>query len=158
MRPSLHALSFSLVTFLLSHPAYAGPFFMGLGDLPGGDFRSSAIDVSDGGSVVAVTGRTALGAQAAQWTGAGGLDRLGALPGGVSSSAFGLSSDGSTIVGFSQNEAFRWTAADGMLGLGSLGGSTARGVSASGEVVVGATGQGPFRWTEAAGNLRFMSE
>jgi probable HAF family extracellular repeat protein len=57
------------------------------------------------------------------------------------------------------NEAFRWTQATGMVGLGDLPGgsfqSDARGVSADGSVVVGygnsGTGFQAFRWTQATG-------
>ncbi len=50
---------------------------------------------------------------------------LGDLPGGsFSSIAYGISEDGSTVVGQgrsgSGNEAFRWTSGMGMLGLGDL--------------------------------------
>jgi probable HAF family extracellular repeat protein len=114
---------------------------------------------------------------------------LGYLPGGGPtatgwsaghSSARGVSADGSVVVGYSasanslnqpwqgsplQNdaysgfEAFVWTAADGMVGLGDLAGgyfdSRASGVSADGRVVVGSgtSAQGPeaFRWNSATG-------
>jgi probable HAF family extracellular repeat protein len=92
---------------------------------------------------------------------------LGDLPGGsFDSVAYGISADGTTVVGasrieFSDNpEAFRWTAADGMVGLGFLpnGGTYTFGsaVSADGSVVVGyGNGAGPgsraFRWTEFGG-------
>lgn len=51
---------------------------------------------------------------------------LGDLPGSVFQSiAHGVSADGSTVVGWSWSalgaEAFRWTAATGMFGLGLLG-------------------------------------
>lgn len=71
---------------------------------------------------------------------------LGALPGATfGSEAFGISADGSVIVGRSDSaagrQAFRWTAAGGMLGLGDLSGGTfeslARSISADGSVVVG---------------------
>jgi len=94
---------------------------------------------------------------------------LGDLPGGSTySKAFGVSADGSTVVGESKStsgsnelEAFRWTALDGMQGLGDLSGgifrSYAYGVSADGSVVVGtgsstasADGQA-FRWTVDTG-------
>jgi probable HAF family extracellular repeat protein len=88
---------------------------------------------------------------------------LGTL-GGNGSWASGVSADGSVVVGEAQNaawqwRAFRWTAADGMRDLGTLGGdwSQAWGVSADdGSVVVGwarnAAGQPrAFRWTAAGG-------
>ncbi|MFM6373314.1 MAG: hypothetical protein ACKPH1_05120 [Microcystis panniformis] len=80
----------------------------------------------------------AVPAQAASFQG------LGGLPGSFSSSANGVSADGSVVVGSSNigngNEAFRWTQATGMVGLGNLSGwnsSSASGVSADGSVVVG---------------------
>src|ERR1700690_176050 len=50
---------------------------------------------------------------------------LGVLPGSVSSTAFGISGDGSVIVGVSvdtanHDHAFRWTQATGMVDLGTL--------------------------------------
>jgi probable HAF family extracellular repeat protein len=105
--------------------------------------------------------------------GAPGSDRawfrgLGDLPGGaVESYARAVSADGQTVVGQSvskrsgwNGEAFVWSSADGMIGLGSFDHSDsyeseAWGVSADGEVVVGSGaihdhGQA-FRWTAAEG-------
>ncbi len=95
---------------------------------------------------------------------------LGDLPGGsISSSASGVSADGSVVVGNSNStsgtEAFRWTSGGGMVGLGDLAGgsfsSQADGVSADGSVVVGdssgASGNEAFVWTEAAG-MRGLSD
>ena len=68
---------------------------------------------------------------------------LGFLPGGNTSLARGVNADGTVVVGqaiVGQGQAFRWTAASGMVGLGFLpGGNTslARGVNADGTVVVG---------------------
>jgi probable HAF family extracellular repeat protein len=90
-----------------------------------------------------------------------GLGDLGGGP--ISSSAHGVSADGSVVVGrgngASDGEAFRWTAGAGMLGLGDLPGGTfesqASGVSAYGSVVVGnsrsASGNEAFRWTAGGG-------
>ncbi len=87
---------------------------------------------------------------------------LGTL-GGRESKAWGISADGSVVVGEAENparqrRAFRWTAAGGMQHLGTLGGywSEARGVSADGSVVVGraenaARRSRAFRWTAARG-------
>lgn len=71
--------------------------------------------------------------------------------------AFSASFDGSVVVGYSGNEAFRWDGS--MHGLGGAGGgsvSRAWGVSADGSVVSGALGPagGPlqaFRWTQPTG-------
>ncbi len=66
-----------------------------------------------------------------RWTAEGGMQSLGSLPlnpnfpGIPTSIAHGVSADGSVIVGISTapggREAFRWTAASGMQGLGHLG-------------------------------------
>lgn len=91
---------------------------------------------------------------------------LGVLSGGNNSWAYGVSGDGTTVVGCSQStpgpQAFRWTADEGMIGLGDLpgGGHTSRGtrVSTDGSVVVGnawyqgeCTRTHAFRWTAAEG-------
>ncbi len=97
-----------------------------------------------------------LAAAHAEWSFTG----LGHLPGPwKESQAFGVSADGSVVVGYSQveqiyNEAFRWTAATGMAGLGTISpqenSSSAKAVSGDGTVVVGASGNA-FRWTQATG-------
>lgn len=72
------------------------------------------------------------------------LTWLGVLPGGDMSEAYAVSADGQVVgvslnTGDSSATAFRWTAATGMVSLGTLGGnrSYAHGVSADGSVVVG---------------------
>lgn len=81
------------------------------------------------------------------------------------SGARGVSADGSVVVGYSArtsgNEAFRWTAEDGMVGLGDFPGGTffseASGVSGDGAVVVGRGRDADdgeddaFRWTAETG-------
>jgi probable HAF family extracellular repeat protein len=81
--------------------------------------------------------------------------------GGFNSNGLAISADGSTIVGYGQTsaanpEAFRWTAANGIVGLGVLpsGISIAGAVSADGSVVIGTDNGAPsasFRWTQADG-------
>jgi probable HAF family extracellular repeat protein len=95
--------------------------------------------------------------------GAATFQGLGYLPGGSSSGASAVSADGTVVVGSSASasgtEAFRWTAAGGMVGLGDLPGgifsSGASAVSADGSVVVGtgnsASGNEVFRWTVDGG-------
>lgn len=91
---------------------------------------------------------------------------LGDLPGGaVVSIATGVSADGLIVVGMSRsasgNEAFRWTADEGMVGLGDFAGgvfrSAALGISGDGQTIVGsgydAHGVAAFRWTSAEGLL-----
>ena len=98
-----------------------------------------------------------------------GLGNLGGVP---NSAAYGerCSDDGSVIVGtgdytfnssgIQSGEAFRWTQATGMVGLGHLATtgllySQAKGCSADGSVVVGTAttdqGREAFRWTQATG-------
>jgi len=140
----------------------ATPSFHALGDLPGGDFYSNALAVSPGGSVVVGWSRSTLSnstyaGETFIWTEAGGMQGLGALPGGTNSGAFAVSENGSVVVGYSSGEAFRWTAATGMVALGFLPGgdqpSHAWDISADGEVVVGLCDTPhdyeAFRWTEA---------
>jgi len=89
---------------------------------------------------------------------------LGDLPGGpFRSTGNDVSADGSVVIGTGNSaaglEAFRWTAATGVVGLGDLpGGSFQSGpsrVSADGSVIVGtgstAAGFKAFRWTAATG-------
>ena len=106
-------------------------------------------------SLIVVAGSSS-GAWAASFQGLGYLPDLDDR-----SFAFGVSGDGSTIVGSSRSfsglgeEAYRWTSGTGMVGLGSLpGGSTAsraNAISADGSTIVGwsssASGFQAFRWT-----------
>lgn len=173
----------------------AGSGMVGLGVLSGGSSAANAVS-ADGAMVV---GRSGSGAddRAFRWTAAGGMQNLGVVSDGRSE-AFGVSADGAVVVGVSgkaggtcanltgppcspppppgTEQAFRWTAASGMVGLGTLplgtdNGSHARRVSADGSVVVGDAfvyqifcfpqhGGGclyfratlhPFRWTAASG-------
>ena len=85
----------------------------------------------------------------------------GLLPWQISSRAYGVSDDGTTVVGqsggSSGSEAFRWTQASGMVGLGSLSGngSEALGISADGSTIVGRSLHSSFtiafRWTASDG-------
>ncbi len=165
---SLLAGATVLSSTVWSAPANAaGPLFMGLGDLPGGSLNSSATGVSIDGSVVVGTS----GKEAFRWTPISGMIGLGAPPGVVNSSrANGVSADGSVVVGRTFrsggharppiSEAFRWTQAAGMVGLGDLPGgnsqSEAYAVSADGIVVVGRDTRSQdrieaFRWTQTGG-------
>jgi len=122
----------------------------GMVDLaPDTPFSSTAYRCSTDGSVTAGYLQNAQGdTRAVRWTVSGGTittEDLGDLAGGTASwaSAFGVSGDGSVVVGASETasgmrHAFRW--ANGtMTDLGTLGGaeSWAWGVSRNGEVVVG---------------------
>ena len=90
---------------------------------------------------------------------------MGDVPGGrIRSFVTGVSADGSVVSGMGETdtgtEGFRWTAADGVRGLGSLPGQTqsfAEDVSGNGQVLVGVafstggTRDHAFRWTQAGG-------
>jgi probable HAF family extracellular repeat protein len=93
-----------------------------------------------------------------------GLADIGVLNGGLSSSANGVSADGSVVVGTARdgasgnvNRAFRWTASTGIVNLGLTpftSAAAAQAVSADGLVVVGSVSGArvrPFRWTSATG-------
>lgn len=99
-----------------------------------------------------------------RWDPIGGIQSLGTLPGGDESKAWGISADGTVIVGGSEYEggdsyqAFRWTKETGLVGLGLLPGGTAsyaKAVSADGTTIVGQCSfpgvSEAFRWTEAEG-------
>ena len=90
---------------------------IGLGDIPGGDFESIALEVSEDGSVVVGEGTSAESSpngEPFRWTAEEGMVGLGYLPGGNASGAWAISIDGLVIVGAGNlpkgGEAFRWTA------------------------------------------------
>jgi len=141
----------------------ASASFAGLGDLPGGAVSSGAAGVSGDGTTVVGASQASSGTQAFRWIASdtAGMVGLGTLAGSSAhSSAFGVSRNGSVIVGDSLSalpgpEAFRWSAASGMVSLGLGGGpfsSEARSVSGDGAVIVGRNSMNrAFRWTMATG-------
>ena len=152
-----------------------------IGDLPGGNSgvpRGYARAVSGDAGVIAGIGESANGVEAFRYdTESAQMSGLGDLPGGpFSSSAYGISFNGSIIVGLSlsgtqEYQGFRWTASTGMRGLGFLTPapglqrySLAEAISADGTIIVGesrsvAAGNGyeAVRWTptgiQALGDL-----
>lgn len=95
---------------------------VGLGNLPGAEYGSSATSVSADGLTVVGNGPSAIGRQAFRWTAATGMVGLGDLPGGTfESTATGVSPNGSVIVGNGHDangwQAFRWSASTGMIPL-----------------------------------------
>src|SRR6185295_3382949 len=80
---------------------------------------------------------------------------LGFLPGGTESAAYGISADGTTVIGQSRPASvdigMKWTASGGMQSLGdSNGGALA--CSADGSVICGLTQDAyGYRWTQAGG-------
>ena len=103
---------------------------IGLGDLPGGEFVSTASHLSTSGAVVVGWATRVDGIEAFRWTMSGGMEGLGDLPGGIFlSRAMAVTGDGNEIVGMGNSgmpgvaEAFRWTTQTGMVGLGFVPGS-----------------------------------
>ena len=137
---------------------------VGLGYLSGSTKHSDAGAVSADGSVVVGRSMADLGGEAFRWTEEDGMVGLGDLPGGeYSSTAYAVSADGQVVIGSSivgidpygqpKYEVFRWTEADGMVGLGFyLGPENPHDVSADGSVIVGELwGNRPFVWDEVHG-------
>jgi hypothetical protein len=101
----------------------SGSYFVGLGDLPGGDIFSLATRVSNpvgpAGPVVVGESRTAAGRAAFRWTIAGGIQGLG----GSSWIGTDVSHDGTVIVGNmpgpAGSQGFRWTETGGLIPIGS---------------------------------------
>ena len=140
---------------------------VGLRYLPGGTAPSDARGVSADGRVIVGAAAYEAIMVPVRWVD-GQIEPLGDLGGNRLGEANAVSDDGEVVVGYSRSpegvEAFRWTAATGMAGLGDLAGgsfrSEALGVSADGEVVVGKSitregvGQvnyGAMYWTEKTG-------
>lgn len=120
---------------------------LGLGDLPGGTIDGGATGVSADGRVAVGWSHGEEGREAFRWEN-GVMSGLGSLPGAARGSfAQDVSSDGTTVIGNASVlggagvEAFRWTAATGMVGLGDLPGgdfgSEGNAISADGSVIVG---------------------
>ena len=142
--------------------------FKPLGDLPTGITYSVAGDISNDGQTVVGQG-SARGDYALLdgfiWTASGGMAPLGFLDDKDSPRSYGqgVSGDGQIAVGSGSshqgNQAFRWTSAGGMQGLGDLPGgafeSYARAISDDGRVIVGSSQSEialeAFRWTSEGG-------
>jgi uncharacterized membrane protein len=162
--------------FAIAVPMFAqSAMFQGLGDLPGGEFHSSAWAVSADGSTVVGDSRGPdpgipfqTSQEAFRWTAEEGMVGLGDLDSSfIFSVARDVSGDGSVIVGEGslgggkQNlRPYRWTASTGMVelvdGTGALTLRRAEGVSADGLAIVGSAnpttgGNLAYRWTQALG-------
>jgi|GEM_PF-6854489 len=141
-----------------------------IGDLPGGADTSFAVAVDSSGRFAACNGESALGGEAfVHDSTTGVLTPVGSLASGAQfySEAWDLSSDGSVVVGFSLDaaglpRAFRWSAATGIVSLGTLPGGTlsfATATNTDGSIIVGFGDDtlGNTRawiWTQRCGVLR----
>jgi uncharacterized membrane protein len=130
--------------------------FQGVGSLGGTPFTSNAYGISGDGLTVVGSSVTNNGTIAFRWTQAGGMVSIGSLPvpDGVTpfSEAYTASADGSVIAGLSRSmvsggngwEAFRWTAATGMVDIGDLDGggvlAQANAMTPDGSTIVGTGG------------------
>lgn len=137
-----------------------------LGTLPNGTFSWATAASADGSTIVGwsnVDGSVGQNLRGFRWTQSGGMQPIPTL-GGNRSYAYGVSADGTVVVGEAYDSAgipraFRWTAAGGIQDIGTGPGrfySVARAVSADGSVVVGevldaALNYHSFRWTAASG-------
>jgi uncharacterized membrane protein len=142
------------VICLASQSVLAQSSFEGIGDLSGGGFESGANAVSGDGSVVVGRGLSGNvyplpGTEAFRWTAANGMEGLGDVSGGsFGSNAFGVSRDGTTIVGqgqttqdFTPFRAWVWTTSNGIQPIpdgASVIPTIANGVSSNGLIVTGA--------------------
>lgn len=99
-----------------------------------------------------------------RWRADAGFELLDGAPGsgaGGEASAFGVSGDGSVVVGGSGGpnpRAYRWTAEQGFLDLGALDGqgAWARGVTTDGRTIVGTSAGYAFAWTAEQGMERLF--
>lgn len=122
---------------------------IGLGDIPTGDFNSSAHGVSGDGMIIVGSSSAAIGPRAFRWTDQTGMVNLHAdAKGDYQTSAWAVSDDGSVIVGTWGSaggfEALRWH--DGEITF--LPHHPGSAISADGRTIVG-TGVNPAGQTEA---------
>src|SRR5262249_21023500 len=140
--------------------------FMGLGDLPGGTFSSSALAVSADGSVVvgySISTSSGGSTEAFRWTAQTGMLGLSTPDNPIyPGEAVGVSADGSRVTGTGAigptGVGWLWTAQTGLTDIGDLPGgavsSEATAISADGSAIVGFgssdfnPGGEAFRWTE----------
>jgi len=134
------------------------PFFMGLGDLPGGTSDSYAYGISDDGTtIVGVASSSTALAEAFRWTTEAGMVGLGVLPDSLGDEALGVSPEANVIAGqwYPRTPAvtfapLRWTADEGLAGLAPLDPNQPRGRAygaTDAAVTVGYTGEyRPVKW------------
>ena len=128
---------------------------VGLGYLqPGDTAGSGATGISADGSIIVGASWTDDRSEWFIWNAETGMTD-------ASMWIWGISGDGSTLVGVHQGQAFRWTAEEGRVGLGSLPGhgrSEPYSVSDDGSVIVGNSGSEAFRWTVDEGMTRLLDQ
>lgn len=155
-----YSLSGLLLACLLTNSAQGQePFFIGLGDLPGGTFYSFPDDISADGTVVTGSSRTESYEEIFRWTRTAGMVGLGIRDGSVNR----VSADGSTVVAVGRLGGacdpnifdcanFRWSTYAGLEPLPIV----PNGVSGDGTLMVGSAyeisiGAQAGLWTETGG-------
>lgn len=150
---AIPAVMASIVFFWASSNVRA-EFFIGLGTDPTSNRGSDAFAVSADGSTVVGRIYVGSGSEAFRWTFGTGMDLLGHLAGGNGFDvAYGVSGDGSLVVGYGGGEAFEWTQGTGMVALPSTSSynySAALAVSADGSAIVGYHANSPAILTTSA--------
>jgi probable HAF family extracellular repeat protein len=131
-------------------PSGSAASFQGLGQIPGGDVQSFGLGVSGDGKVAVGYSLDSLNVEHAwRWTQPTGMQTITNTLGDPSAEGHAASSDGSIVAGLAYDnsgaghQAFRWTAAGGMQGLGIY---DADDMSSDGSVVVGSA-----VWTQSGG-------
>jgi len=139
--------------------------FTPLGELvPGGSYGHQMWDISADGSTIVGIAKSLSGFEAFRWTETDGMIGLGDFDGGrFFSAAFGVSADGSVVVGRGEEDLnfhwpFRWSAdTSGMVALGDcagdLGSTGAYGISDDGTTIAGACEGTIYRWLDGAGGI-----
>ncbi len=130
--------------------------FIGLGDLPGGDFESFPRNLSADGKFVTGSSSTTNGTGAFLWTEDTGMVGLGNLPEVVVSNGLAVSNDGSKVIGtyfdptttIQPQRAFQWTSGSGVVDfdpfpVGAVD-RDATGLSADGSAIIGSYRSAPF--------------
>ena len=136
----------------LAPAARAELTFTALGDLPGGEFASIPLDISDGGDVVVGGSISATGREAFRWTRAGGMVGLGDLAGGDQGSiAAGVSGDGEIVVGIANDHDGGASIGNLNLGLGLNSDPDGLGIVLGGSTSYPTRAERGFRWTAQTG-------
>jgi probable HAF family extracellular repeat protein len=141
-----------------------------LGSIFGSFTYGDVLDVNPDGTAIVGLDRATSGSETAyRWVLGTGMQNLGYLPGTASSQAYGVSADGTVVVGTCGSpgvRAFRWTQNVGMAELQPLPGASearAHAVSADGQLVAGSskttTGDRAVLWmgSSAPINLGLLS-
>lgn len=127
-----------------------------LGYLPGDDTSRAMAASSDGSVIVGFSYLRSVGTMHAfRWTSAG-MVNLGLVGTSTGARAFGVSANGSVVVGGLDSDAFRWTSAGGMVEIAGMEIATA--ISGDGNTIIGSCpmpgeGSSYFGYWTASGGI-----